>query len=251
MRNLVRSLLWVIILIIVIAGLIAWLNPSTSLGAVDTRSRDGRVIAWIQNAADHPEWTVQAGQRCGQAPFQMPSAGFIGYLWDDSFRPGHRHAGIDVFGGGDIGITPVYAAADGYLTRQADWKSSVIIRIPNDPLQPGRQIWTYYTHMAGPDGSSLIAADFPPGTLEVFVPAGTLLGHQGNFSGTPGQPVGVHLHFSVVRDNGQGQYLNELDINNTLDPSPYLGLNLNAHSAQTDYIPLCPEAIGSQSFGGG
>ncbi len=72
--------------------------------------------------------------------------------------------------------------------------------------------------------------------------AGTLLGYQGNFSGTPGVPTGVHLHFSIVRDNGQGNFLNELDINNTLDPSPYLGLDLNAHT-QNGEIPLCPPAV--------
>jgi hypothetical protein len=104
----------------------------------------------------------------------------------------------------------------------------VIVRVPEDPLQPGRQIWTYYTHMANPDGASYIAEDFPPGTEEVFVEAGTLLGYQGNYSGTPGNPTGVHLHFSVVLDDGQGGFRNELEIRNTLDPSPYLGLPLNA-----------------------
>ena len=67
-------------------------------------------------------------------------------------NPGHRHQGIDIFAGTDVGITPVYAAYDGYLTRQSDWKSTVIIRIPSDPLEPGRQIWTYYTHMADAEG---------------------------------------------------------------------------------------------------
>jgi polysaccharide pyruvyl transferase WcaK-like protein len=43
--------------------------------------------------------------------------------------------------------------------------------------------------------------------------------------------VGVHLHFSIVRDDGSGKYLNELEINNTLDPSLYFGLNLNAKNA--------------------
>jgi peptidoglycan LD-endopeptidase LytH len=234
----VRFLLWLVIIGIVIAGLVAWLAPSTLSGAVDSSKRDERVLAWIKHPEDHPEWAIQAGQRCGTAPFQMPTNGYIGYLWDDSFQPGHRHQGIDIFGGTDTGVTPVYAAVDGYLTRLADWKSSVIIRVPDDPLQPGRQIWTYYTHMANPDGDSLISADFPPGTQEMFVTAGTLLGYQGNFSGTPGQPVGVHLHFSIVRDNGQGQFLNELDIDNTLDPSPYLGLNLNVHT-NTDEIAVC------------
>jgi hypothetical protein len=49
-----------------------------------------------------------------------------------------------------------------------------------------------------------------------------------NDSGEPGNPVGVHLHFSIVRDDGKGSFRNELDSHNTLDPSPYLGLPLNA-----------------------
>jgi peptidoglycan LD-endopeptidase LytH len=236
MIGLVKFLLWIIIVVIVIAGLVAWLSPQSGIRSA---LRDQRVLDWINNPGAHPDWMMKAGQRCGDAPFQFPTDGFIGYLWDDSFRPGHRHQGIDIFGGGQPGDTPVYAAASGYLTRRADWKSSLIIRIPDDPLQPGRQIWAYYTHMADPGGASLISSDFPPGTQELYVEAGTLLGHQGNYSGTPGQPVGVHLHFSVVRDNGDGLYLNELDINNTLDPSPYLGIELNAHRS-TDAIPLCP-----------
>jgi hypothetical protein len=31
-----------------------------------------------------------------------------------------------------------------------------------------------------------------------------------------------------VQDDGQGRFRNELEIDNTLDPSPYLGLPLNA-----------------------
>jgi len=173
---------------------------------------------------------VQAGQRCGEAPFLLPTSGFIGYLWDDSFRPFHHHQGIDIFGGTDVGITPVVAAYPGYLTRRPDWKSTLAIRIPDDPLQPGRQIWAYYTHMATPDGTPLIAANFPPGTSEVYVEAGTLLGTQGNYSGTPGNPVGVHLHFSIVLDDHKGWLRNELNIHNTLDPSPYLGIDVNANS---------------------
>jgi murein DD-endopeptidase MepM/ murein hydrolase activator NlpD len=159
-------------------------------------------------------------------------------VWGDSFRLGHRHQGIDIFGGTDVNLTPVIAAYPGYLTRNPDWKSTVIIRVPDDPLQPGRQIWTYYTHMANPEGESFISTEFPPGTSEVYVEAGTLLGYQGNFSGTPGNPVGVHLHFSIVLDDGQGGFRNELDIQNTLDPSPYLGLPLNAEDIG-DEVPVC------------
>jgi murein DD-endopeptidase MepM/ murein hydrolase activator NlpD len=200
--------------------------------------RSARVLRWLRNPGSHSGWSIEAGQRCGEAPFIMPTTGLVGYLWDDSFRPGHRHQGIDIFGGTEVGLTPVIAAYSGYLTRLPDWKATVIIRIPEDPLQPQRQIWTYYTHMAGPDGDPYIAADFPAGTQEVFVEAGTLLGYQGNYSGTAGNPVGVHLHFSIVRDDGRGEFLNELHIENTLDPSPYLGLALRA-GQETGDAPVC------------
>ena len=114
----------------------------------------------------------------------------------------------------------------------------MIIRIPKDPLNPERQIWTYYTHMADAKGISFIASDFPPGTHEVYVEAGRLLGYQGDFSGNPGNPTGVHLHFSIVQDDGQGSFKNELEIRNTYDPSDYLGLPLNANLNE-DTIPTC------------
>ena len=83
----------------------------------------------------------------------------MGFLWGDSFRLGHRHQGIDIFAGTEIGITRVVSAYPGFLTRLPDWKSSVIVRVPDDPLQPGRQIWLYYTHMADEQGNSFISSD--------------------------------------------------------------------------------------------
>ncbi|HMD89460.1 MAG TPA: M23 family metallopeptidase [Anaerolineaceae bacterium] len=206
--------------------------------------RSPKVEAWLRAPQDHPGWAIQALQRCGNAPFILPTSGFIGYLWGDTFQPGHRHQGIDIFGGSQPNQTPVYAAYDGYLTRLPDWKSSLIIRIPSDPLIPGRQIWTYYTHMADAQGNSFISPNFPAGTSEVFVKAGSLLGDQGDYSGDPNQPVGVHLHFSIVQEDGSGKFRNELDIKNTIDPSPYFGLNLNADKNRAQ-IPVCPSQNGS------
>lgn len=197
-----------------------------------------RVIDFINNPEKHPDWIIKAGTRCGDAPFQMPTDGFIGYLWDDSWRIGHRHSGIDIFSGKEPGETEIHAAYDGYLTRLPDWKSTVILRVPDDPLQPGRQIWVYYTHLAMPDGTSLVDEAFPPGTNEVYVKAGTVLGRMGNYSGMPGNPTGVHLHLSIVKDDGNGMFKNETDIHNTLDPSPYFGFNLNKNN-QKDEIPGC------------
>lgn len=207
-------------------------------GGVNTAPRHAQVWQFLTDPAAHASWKVRPGTVCGSAPFMQPTAGFIGYLWGDSFRVGHTHQGLDIFAGTEVGVTPVYAAYSGYLSRQWGWKSSLIIRIPSDPLMPPRQIWTYYTHMADPSGTvSYIVPQFPEGTSEVFVEAGTLLGYQGNYSGDPNNPVGVHLHFSIVKDQN-GQYLNELDINNTYDPSPYFGLPLNA-ATNKDTIPLC------------
>jgi murein DD-endopeptidase MepM/ murein hydrolase activator NlpD len=200
--------------------------------------RTERFFTWYHDPTGHPEWAITSGEYCGDGPFSMPTSGFIQYLWDESFRPGHRHQGIDIFGGTESGVTPVYASYAGYLTRLSDWKSTVIIRIPSDPLNPSRQIWTYYTHMADEDGTSYIDSAFPPGTVDGYVEEGTLLGYQGNYSGDPNNPTGVHLHFSIVKDDGNGQFLNEVKIRNTLDPSPYLGLPLNGKQ-NSDQIAIC------------
>ena len=203
-----------------------------------TSARTAQVLDWFKNPSSRPELMMSAGARCGDAPFIFPTDGLAGFIWDDSFRPGHRHSGIDIFGGTEVGVTPVIAAYPGFLTRKADWKSSVIIRVPDDPLQAGKQIWVYYTHMADPEGNSFISDEFPMGTSEVYVEAGTFLGYQGNYSGDPNNPVGVHLHISVVKDDGFGRFKNELEIENTYDPSPYFGLPLNANF-NPDTIPTC------------
>lgn len=203
-----------------------------------TTQRARKVFSFLRDSETHQDLIMPGLTRCGEAPFLLPTTGMIGFLWKDSFRPGHRHTGIDVFSDAEVGETPVYAVHDGYLTRLPGWKSSVIIRIPSDPIHPGRQIWTYYTHMADEDGVSLITNALPQGVTEVFVSAGTLLGYQGNYSGKPGRPTGVHLHFSIVKDDGRGNFLNETETENTLDPSPYFGMSLNGR-LNPDQIPVC------------
>jgi len=203
----------------------------------NTTIRGRAVSRWISNQTDYPELMILAGSRCGAAPFIFPTDGVAGFVWGDIFRLGHRHQGVDIFTGTAPGVTPVIAAYDGYLSRDPTWKSAVIMRLPHDPLHPEREIWVYYTHMADANGTSFISKDFPAGTREVFVKAGTQLGYVGNYSGDPYNPVGVHLHISVVRD-ANGSYMNETDINNTYDPSPYFGLALNA-AENPDKIPVC------------
>lgn len=197
------------------------------------------VINYLRNPEQHADYEVDALTRCGSAPFMLPSRGFIGYLWDDSFKPFHRHQGIDIFAGTEAGKMPVYTPYDGFLTREEGWLSSLIIRIPQDPLDPERQIWLYMTHLADAEGNSFIDSAFPQGTYDKPVFAGDLLGFQGDYSGDPARPVGVHLHFSIVKDDGLGNYLNELDIANTIDPTPYFGFELNAKVLGKSEIPKC------------
>ncbi len=168
--------------------------------------RSMRVMQWIRNPESHPDWAITAGDRCGDAPFMLPTNGFIGYLWNDSFRPGHHHTGLDIFGGTDVGITPVVAAYDGYLTRLGDWKSTVdhphSRRIP----QARPPDWTYYTHMGGFGRQHRDRLGLPGRTVEKFVKAGTLLAGQGNYSGTSVNPDGGTAFFQSWRDDGQGKF---------------------------------------------
>jgi murein DD-endopeptidase MepM/ murein hydrolase activator NlpD len=221
------------LLTVMVVGILAGVGIYFYLSMERTFGRTSRMLEWMRNPSAHPDWAIQAGIRCASdAPFLMPTNGLVGYLWDDSFKAGKRHQGIDIFGGAGVGETPVVAAYSGYLSRLPAWKSAVIVRVPSDPLVPGRQIWLYYTHMSDANGNSFLSAEFPPGTAEKYIEAGTLLGYQGNFTGDADNPTGVHLHFSIVMDDGKGSFRNELDINNTLDPSPYLGLPLNARTSE-------------------
>lgn len=237
MRKRRSCLLWLFsaaAVLLLVGGYMVYRGRATSV------TRMTRLMTWFNDPRSRPDWSIQAGERCGEAPFIFPTNGYIGFIWGDSFRPGHRHQGLDIFGGEAVNRTPVVAAYPGYLSRLPDWKSSVIMRIPDDPLKPGRQVWAYYTHMADSDGNSFISEQFPPGTNDLYVEAGTLLGYQGNFSGDPYNPTGVHLHFSIVLDDGKGKFRNELEIRNTLDPSPYFGLPLNAKSNE-GVIPVCAQ----------
>jgi murein DD-endopeptidase MepM/ murein hydrolase activator NlpD len=231
--NRTKVILAVVIIVPIVGGYLGFQWWSQGGGG-----RRVQTFAWFRDNSLFPEKRMQAGDRCGDAPFVFPTDGIIGFIWGDSFRAGNRHQGLDIFPGTSPGDTPVFAAYPGYLTRLPDWKSSVIIRVPSDPLNPDRQIWTYYTHMADAQGNSFVDAAFPPGTSEVYVETGTLLGYQGNYSGNPANPTGNHLHFSIVEDNGRGSFKNELEISNTIDPSPYFGMALNA-DINPDEIPVC------------
>jgi peptidoglycan LD-endopeptidase LytH len=189
---------------------------------------NNRIYDWVVNPDENAALNITSFSRCPNAPFIIPSSGFIGLLWADTAAPYNslrRHTGLDIFGGGESGTVAVYAVYDGYLSRLDDWRSTVIIR-HNDPLQEGRTIWTYYTHMASEDGTSYIDDAFPMGTYNKAISQGTLLGFQGEYN--PSFPIATHVHISIVTSEDDGSFKNEAVLENTLDPSPYFGMDLNA-----------------------
>jgi hypothetical protein len=186
---------------------------------------------WLGDEDSRQELVTVQRDACPGAYFILPADGFIGLLYGDNRGPYSKskpHQGIDIFSNSDPGVTPVYAAYDGYITREDDWRSTLIQRVPSDPLEPNRQIWLYYTHMADKGGADDYIVDaFPAGTREKFIEQGTVLGYTGNYSGNALNPVWVHLHFSIVKDDGEGRYMNELEFQNSIDPSEYLGLDVS------------------------
>lgn len=219
--------------LLALAGLLGALGGGFVALLVYSRAQSdsNRYISrWFDDPASRPDLITVQRVPCPGAPFLLPSDGLIGLLWNDPAAPYtilRRHSGIDIFGDGAPGQVPVVAAYDGYLTRLPDWKASLIIR-HDDPLQPGRTIWTYYTHMASADGTiSYIVPAFPPGTRDVWVRQGTLLGYQGEYTGNSPALIGMHVHFSIVQSESDGSFKNEARAGNTLDPSPYLGMPLN------------------------
>ena len=178
---------------------------------------------------------------CPGAPWRLPTSGVLGVLWRDTrvppYGPDHPHTGLDLFGRGREHTVPVYAVADGLLTRLSGWRSAIAIQ-HDDPLRSGEKVWSYYAHMASGTGRSYIVGSYPAGAAGVPVVAGQLLGHQGVWSGNPLLPGWMHLHFSVIRAGPDGAFLNETILASTLDPSPYLGIIGDADSGIPNWQPV-------------
>ena len=213
---------------VIVIGLVLLIAAAITLATSLSLPRSGRLRSWIDSDAQARRGLIVTRREvCPGAPFVLPADGSIGLLYGDPSGPysvDNPHQGIDIFSNSPAGVTPVYAAYDGYVYREESWRSALIQRIPEDPLDPGQQIWLYYAHMADRAGNSYIVPQFPPGVRELFVKQGTLLGYTGDYNGDSLRDIWVHLHFSIVRDNGRGQYQNELEFENTIDPSPYFGM---------------------------
>jgi hypothetical protein len=170
-------------------------------------------------------------EACPTAPWQLPSTGQLGVRWDGAF--------LDLQGRGNAGEVPVYAVADGLLTRRAGWEGAVAIE-HDDPLEPGATIWSLYDHMISADGdNSFVASDFPTGVREVPVKGGQLIGYQGAWSGQANWPTWVHVRFAILRGSSfapaEGDaFPDERDAPyDFLRPGAYLGIAVDEPTSRT------------------
>ncbi len=169
---------------------------------------------------------------CPGAVWRLPSDGSLGVQPKDG--------SLDFFGKGNEGKLPVYAVADGLLTRLPGWVDAVAIQ-HDDPLHPGKKVWSYYSGMGAPNGiDSYVAQDFPLGTANIPVKAGQLLGYQGSWSGTPQWPIWVHAHFTALNVPDPGTFPDKILLENIIDPLPYLGLTLDMNNKLTQPLK-CPQ----------
>ena len=187
---------------------------------------------WAETLVFRPREEPETGpaglEACPGAPWRLPTQGELGMWW--------MSKQLAFMGQGYENSVPVYAVADGLLTRLPHWKDAVAIR-HDDPLRPGEKVWTFYGGMAsGESDESFVLGSFPPGSEGTPVQKGQLLGYQGQWFGGPGMPTWVHLRFAVLpstkgvfpvhivehgAEEKMGPYKEESG--GPLDPSPYLG----------------------------
>jgi hypothetical protein len=200
--------------------------------------------ALVYRPRDAENWDSAKLAACADAPWRLPTRSELGMWWFSKQ--------LFLMGQGHENTVPVYAVADGLLTRQPDWKDAVAIQ-HDDPLRPGAKVWTFYGGMAsGRQDESFVAPDFPPRGEGVPVKQGQLLGYQGQRFETAGYPFWVHLHFAVLPARVDGSFPAEMlglgtgeepapgeaELEGPLDPSPYLGTVGSVVMGSREWMPL-------------
>jgi len=155
---------------------------------------------------------------CPNAKWRLPTNASLGVQWDDTV--------MQFFGRGNDGTVPVYAVADGFLTRLPEWEDLVAV-LHENPENPKEKVWAFYGGMASATGDSFVLEEFPKGAKAIPVKSGQLLGYQGKWSGNPQWPN--WLSTFLVLEIGTGHETRPPDYQATkiLDPTPFMGLNID------------------------
>lgn len=114
-----KALIIILIILLGVAGCYLAYRAFSYLRYLnDPRSQS--FMQWATGSAtDRADLITVQRDSCPGAPFILPTDGFIGLLYEDPRGPysnRNPHQGIDIFSDTDPGLTPVYAAHDGYVT---------------------------------------------------------------------------------------------------------------------------------------
>jgi hypothetical protein len=190
------------------------------LSAITQSYRLADIVADNLVYRPHERILTKSVESCPGAPWRLPSDGSLGVRSTD----GQVH----FLGQGKEGSIPVYAVADGSLTRLRGWVDAVAV-LHEDPLRAGKKVWAVYGGMAAANSTdSFIVEDFPAGSRDIPVQSGQLLGYQGTWSGTPLWRTWIHTSFAITQAAQNEVFSKTLTLPNILDPVPYLGLSLRA-----------------------
>ena len=196
-----------------------WVTERWTAEMLDTITRSYRLAGIVADNKVYISFQPAPATKldaCPGAQWRLPSDGSIGIGWTED--------GLDFFGRGKAADIPVYAVADGLLTRLSGWVDVVAIQ-HEDPLRPGKKVWAMYGGMAAANGAdSFVAEDFPEGTTNLPVKSGQLLGYQGSWSETPQWPKWVHMSFAITDGTAQASLAQNSGARDSLDPAQYLGL---------------------------
>jgi hypothetical protein len=179
---------------------------------------------------------------CPGAPWNLPTRSEMGMWW--------VNRQLILMGMGPENTIPVYAVADGMLTRSSDWMGIVAIRHQN-PMDTEQDLWVYYSGMSDENNRrSYILSDFPPGATEIAVTKGQLIGYQGRYRG---RNIWVHTGISIVQaaeddnlpqENVSGWFINPSVTRGTtppggfIDPSQFFNIERSPVMGEAKWLPL-------------
>jgi hypothetical protein len=170
-------------------------------------------------------------------PFILPTSGYVGAIyttthngldiWTD--QPASGPCGNDVRAPYPGTVKHIYRSTTGFnwndAARGHPEANIVVLEHHGVPGAPQDPIYTIYLHMAidmaidngsgGGAGTCIADQVWDKLALQDTVPAGYVIGRQGNLRLAGSQTT--HLHFSVSRAHTS---------NDTIDPGPFLGLNV-------------------------
>lgn len=175
---------------------------------------------------------AEAISQCSGAPWHLPTQADLGLQWE---KEGLK---LDFYGKMPEGADPVYAVADGLLTRPKDVPGRLMIQ-HDDPFNSGRKVWSVYWNLLKANGvDELVSTEFPPGSESIPVKKGQMLGYQGSFSGKPGFPGWSYVGFGVVEPGADGTYPAQIALKNWIDPRDFLGVAIPSKDTQLNLQSL-------------